>query len=96
MAPLGRSFHLLIEDQGLVLPATLVPFDSNWFMLCLGYAILSKVVPCPLLSRYKGWRNRSGRAVNQETWDQPPGQALLSLKKHLLKALREGLRVQKS
>ena len=27
------SFHLLTEDQGLVLSAVLVPFDSNWFML---------------------------------------------------------------
>ena len=27
------SFHLLIEDQGLVLSAILVPFDSHWFML---------------------------------------------------------------
>ena len=33
-APLGVSFHLLTEDQGLVLSAVLVPFDSNWFMLC--------------------------------------------------------------
>ena len=31
---LGVSFHLLTEDQGLVLSAILVPFDSNWFMLC--------------------------------------------------------------
>ena len=30
----GGSFHLLIEDQGLVLSAILVPFDSNQFMLC--------------------------------------------------------------
>ena len=32
MAPLGVSFHLLIEDQGLVevdLSAILDPFDSN-------------------------------------------------------------------
>ena len=34
LAPLGVSFHLLIEDQGLVLSAILVPFDSNQFMLC--------------------------------------------------------------
>ena len=34
MAPLGVSFHLLTEDQGLVLSAILVPFDSTWFMLC--------------------------------------------------------------
>ena len=32
MATLGVSFHLLIEDQGLVLSAILVPFDSNQFM----------------------------------------------------------------
>ena len=34
---LGSSecvIHLLIEDQGLVLSANLVPFDSNQFMLC--------------------------------------------------------------
>ena len=28
------SFHLLTEDQGLVLSAILVPFDTNQFMLC--------------------------------------------------------------
>ena len=36
--PLGVSFSLLIEDQGLVqvdLSATLDPFDSNWFMMSL-------------------------------------------------------------
>ena len=32
--PLWVSFSLLIEDQGLVFSVTLVPFDSNWFMLC--------------------------------------------------------------
>ena len=34
MATLGVSFHLLIEDQGLVLSAILVPFDLNRFTLC--------------------------------------------------------------
>ena len=34
MAPLGMSFHLLIEDQGLVLSAILAPFVSTKFMLC--------------------------------------------------------------
>ena len=37
MAPLGVSFSLLIEDQGLIkvnLSAILDPFDSNQFMLC--------------------------------------------------------------
>ena len=53
--PLGVSFSLLIEDQGLVikvdLSAILNSFDSNQFMLYpLGYVILSKVVPCPLPS----------------------------------------------
>ena len=33
MAPLGVSFHLLIEDQSLVLSAILLSFDSNLFML---------------------------------------------------------------
>ena len=52
------SFDLLIEDQGLILSAILVPFDSNWFIgsnfillvliliVSFGYVILSKVVPC--------------------------------------------------
>ena len=41
MASLGVSFHLLIEDQGLVLPAILISFDSNWFyIVSLGYVIL--------------------------------------------------------
>ena len=34
LSPLGVSFHLLIQDQGLVLFAILVPFDSSQFMLC--------------------------------------------------------------
>ena len=47
MAPLGVSFYLLIQHQGRVLSAILVPFDSNWFYaVSLGHIILSKVVPC--------------------------------------------------
>ena len=54
MAPLGVSFHLLIEDQGIVLSAILVPFDSNGFyVVSLGYVILSKVVPRPFPSCFK-------------------------------------------
>ena len=37
MAPLGMSFSLQFEDQGLVelyLSAILDPFDFNLFMLC--------------------------------------------------------------
>ena len=48
MAPLGVSFHLLIEDQGLVLSAILVPFDSNWFMLCpWATSFFQKLCPAP-------------------------------------------------
>ena len=53
MAPLGVSFHLLIEEQGLVLSAILVPFDSNQlYDVFLGYVILSKVVSRPFPSCY--------------------------------------------
>ena len=53
MAPLGLSFHLLIEGQSLVLSAILVPFDSNLlYVVSLGYVILSKVVPFPFPSYY--------------------------------------------
>ena len=47
MAPLGVSFHLLIEDQGLALAATLVPFGSNWFMSCPSFR--SCALPLSLL-----------------------------------------------
>lgn len=51
MAPLGVSFPLLIEDQVLVLPAILVPFDSDWFMLCpwLCHFFKSCALPLSLL-----------------------------------------------
>ena len=51
VAPLGVSFHLLIEDQGLVLSAILVPFDLV-YVVSSGCDLLSKVVPCPFSSRY--------------------------------------------
>ena len=47
--PLGVSFHLLIEDLGLVLSAILVPFDSDQFMLC-PWAMSSFQKLCPALS----------------------------------------------
>ena len=48
MAPLGVSFHLLIPDQGLVLSAILVPFDSNQFMLCpRAMSFFQKLCPAP-------------------------------------------------
>ena len=53
MAPLGLSFHLLIEGQSLVLSAILVPLASNLlYVVSLGYVILSKVVPLPFPSYY--------------------------------------------
>ena len=48
MESLGLSFHLLIEDQGLVLPATLVPFNSNWSVLCpWAMSFFQKLCPAP-------------------------------------------------
>ena len=48
MVPLGVSFHLLIQGQGLVLSAILVPFNSNQLMLC-PWAMLffQKLCPAP-------------------------------------------------
>ena len=50
-APLGVSFHLRIEEQILVLSAILVPFDSNWFVLCpwLCHSFKSCALPLSLL-----------------------------------------------
>ena len=51
MAPLGVSFHLLIEDQGLVLSAILVPFDSNGCMLYpWATSFFQQWCPAPFLS----------------------------------------------
>ena len=48
MATLGVSFHLLIEDQGLVLSALLVPFDFNQFRLCpWAMSFFQKLCPAP-------------------------------------------------
>ena len=48
MAPLGMSFHLLIEDQRLVLSAILVPSDYSWFMLCAwAMSFFQKLCPAP-------------------------------------------------
>ena len=48
MAPLGVSFHLLIEDQDHVLSAILVPLDSNQLMLCpWAMSFFQKLCPAP-------------------------------------------------
>ena len=48
MAPPGVSFHLLIQDQGLVLSAILVPSNSNGFMLCPWVmSFFQKLCPAP-------------------------------------------------
>ena len=39
--------HFICGFRIKVLSAILVPFDSNKFMLSLGYVILLKVMPCP-------------------------------------------------
>ena len=51
--PLGVSFSLQTENQGLVkfdLSVILDPFDFNWFVMPLVNVIASKVLPCPLHS----------------------------------------------
>ena len=59
LAPLGVSFHLLIEDQDWVVSAVFVPLDSNQFILCpwavsffwkLCSALFPPVTPPPLLT----------------------------------------------
>ena len=48
MARLAVSFHLLIQDQGLVLSAILGPFDSDQFMLCpWATSFFQKLCPAP-------------------------------------------------
>ena len=48
MAPLGVSFHLLIENQSLVLSATSVPFHSHRFLLCpWAMSFFQKLCPAP-------------------------------------------------
>ena len=48
MAPPGVLFHLLIQDEGLVLSASLVPSDLNWFMLCpWAMSFFQKSCPAP-------------------------------------------------
>ena len=53
MAPLGVSFSLLIEDQGLLevdLSAMVNPFDSNQFVLCpWAMSFFQKLCSAPLL-----------------------------------------------
>ena len=59
MAPLGMSYHLLIEDQNLVLSTLLVPFDSNRFTLCLwAMSFFEKqrsALPLPLLLDFQSF-----------------------------------------
>ena len=62
MAPLGLSFHLLVEDQGLVVSAILLPFDSNQFMLCpWAMSFFQKLcpVPFPPLQCHMLWTNQA-------------------------------------
>ena len=58
MAPLGVSFSLLIEDQGLIkvdLSAMLDPFDSIPFMLCpWAMTFFQKLCPAPFPPVTKG------------------------------------------
>ena len=77
MAPLGVSFHLLIEDQGLVevdLSAILDPSDSNWFMLCpRAVSFFQKLCLAPSLLFQQG-RHPPKHPIGPAAWDQslPP------------------------
>ena len=74
MTPLGVSFHLLIEHQGLVLSAILVPFDSNWFMLCpWAISFFQKFAPCPFPSCYTRTGLTSLLLIRQEPAPFSPG-----------------------
>ena len=54
MAPLGVSFHLLIEDQGLVFSAFLIPFDSNFLcVLGLCHSLKSCALPLSFLLHFE-------------------------------------------
>ena len=55
LSPLGVSFHLLIQDQGLVFSAILVPFDSNQFLLCPSVQFSSVPQSCLTLWDPKDW-----------------------------------------
>ena len=51
LALLGMPYHLLIEDQGLVLSGILVPSDSHRFMLCpSSMTFFQKLCPAPFPS----------------------------------------------
>ena len=61
-APQGVSFHLLIEEQGLVLFAILVPFDSNRLMLCpWAMSFLQKLCAAPFPPVTKPQQNKNHR-----------------------------------
>jgi len=75
MAPLGVSFHLLIEDQGLVevdLSAILDPSDSNWFMLCpRAVSFFQKLCLAPSLL-FQQERHPPKHPIGPAAWDQSP------------------------
>ena len=72
MVPLGVSFSLLIENQGLVevdLSAILGPFDSNGFMLCPWVmSFFLKLCPAPLPSCFITTRSTQGPRTLPQGW----------------------------
>ena len=63
-ASLGVSFHLLTEDQGLVLSAILVPFDSDQFILCpWAMLFIQKLCPVPFPPVTKPCGNQTTRHI---------------------------------
>ena len=70
MASLGVSFHLLIEDQGLVLSANLVPLILIGLRCVLGLcqSFQSCALPLSLLlqNQLKGWPRRGAVLAEKE------------------------------
>ena len=68
MAPLVVSFHLLLEDQGLVFSAVFVPLDSNWFMLCpWAMSFFQKLCPAPFLPVTMVWPEKKKNSIDENT-----------------------------
>ena len=63
----GVSFHLPIEDQGLVLSAILVLFDSDWFTLCpWAMSFFLKLCPAPFSPVTKGGGKEVGVVLTRK------------------------------
>ena len=95
IAPLGVSFRLLIEYQGLIkvdLSAILDPFDSNWFMLCpWAMSFFQKLCPAPFSPVIEGQkticlRDNPAREISKK-WDKSCGKWPTALSTHTVECV---------